>query len=175
MPCGVSDFTFVCPFTKYLKSYRTINLILFANFPYGAGKKPFDFENNRSGVRMSAFVRKFRPNNNRQENWDAIAAKRWEIDMWLLLGTNRKSYVGSPTVPLDLISSDLEGQVLVHSNFEGLYDISERSRVRPYVTIKHLQETVYGCSTGKWHSRIWPWVTLKGQSQGHSDFEVFVS
>ncbi len=24
----------------------------------------------------------------------------------------------------------------------------------------------------QWHHHLWPWVTLKGQSQGHSDFEA---
>ena len=25
----------------------------------------------------------------------------------------------------------------------------------------------------QWHYHIWPWVTLKGQIQGHSDLEAF--
>ncbi len=40
--------------------------------------------------------------------------------MWLLLDTNRKSYMGSPTAPLDLTLSDLEGQTQGHSHLERL-------------------------------------------------------
>ncbi len=41
--------------------------------------------------------------------------------MWLLLDTNRKSYVGSPTSPSDYARSDLEGQSEGHSDFNILY------------------------------------------------------
>ncbi len=41
----------------------------------------------------------------------SITVKSLEIDMRLLLSTNRKSYMGSPAAPLGLTFSDLEGQI----------------------------------------------------------------
>ncbi len=54
--------------------------------------------------------------------------------MSLLLDSNMKSNNGTPVAPLDLTLGDLEGQRQGHLDFEGFF--SERSPVRPYVTIK---------------------------------------
>ncbi len=50
-----------------------------------------------------------------------ITGKWQEIDMWLLLDTNKKSYIGSSTAPLDLT---LKSQILGQSDFE---DISHKA------------------------------------------------
>ncbi len=41
--------------------------------------------------------------------------------MWLLLDTNRKSYMRTVTAPLDLTLSDLENSKSRSLMFEGLY------------------------------------------------------
>ncbi len=51
------------------------------------------------------------------------------IDPLLLLTINRKPLMPLPMAPLNLALSDLESQ--------GHLRFSRRSRVRPYVTIKH--------------------------------------
>ncbi len=38
----------------------------------------------------------------------AITPERFKIDMYLLLDTNRKLYMGNPTAPLDVTLSNLE-------------------------------------------------------------------
>ncbi len=45
--------------------------------------------------------------------------------MWLLLDINRKSYMGSPTAPLDLTLSNIERPIPSYSGFEALYVAKE--------------------------------------------------
>ncbi len=54
-----------------------------------------------------------------------MTLKRLVIDRQLPLDTNRKSYVGTPTAPLDLTLCHLESQIHGHSNFEALYLIKQ--------------------------------------------------
>ncbi len=42
----------VCLFAKYLKKYEPINFIFGGGLPSDPGRKPFDFEKNRPGVRV---------------------------------------------------------------------------------------------------------------------------
>ncbi len=54
-------------------------------------------------------VSKFGPNDTMAENVSSAYNKKvWQIDMWLLLDTNRKSYVLSPTALLGLTLSGIE-------------------------------------------------------------------
>ena len=56
----------------------------------------------------------------------AITAKQSEIDMWLQLDIDMKSYIGSPMLPLDLTLSDLERPIFVgHPDFDALYLVKE--------------------------------------------------
>ena len=56
-----------------------------------------------------------------------ITPKRWELDMQSLLDTNRKSYMGSPTAPLNLTLSDLERSNSRSPRFGALYLVKEPS------------------------------------------------
>ncbi len=49
-------------------------------------------------------------------------------DMCLLLDTKRKSYMESPTAPLNLIFGDPEGQRQGHSDLEDVYVVKEQSK-----------------------------------------------
>ncbi len=55
--------------------------------------------------------------------------------MWLLLDTNRKSYMGSPTAPLDLAACGLE-KSNSYPDFEGLY-LKRAQLNTQYVIVKH--------------------------------------
>ncbi len=74
----------------------------------------------------------------------AITPKPWEID---------KSYMGSPTAPLDLTLSDLE-----RSNQISKPYILYGSLIRPYVTKTSIGNHIWGI---QWHRHIWHWVTLE--------------
>ncbi len=65
--------------------------------------------------------------------------------MWLLLDTNRKSYIGSLTAPLVFILSDLEkGQIQGHSDLKGFHVCLLKELSWPCVIVKHqdMQEKV---------------------------------
>ncbi len=51
----------------------------------------------------------------------------WEIEMWLLFDSDRKSYMRSPMVPLGLTWVALKGQILGHPGLEALYLVKEFS------------------------------------------------
>ncbi len=57
----------VCPFTKYLKKFKPINFIFGGGLPSDPGRKPFDFDKNRPGVRVGVCGGgvKFGPNDKR--------------------------------------------------------------------------------------------------------------
>ncbi len=53
------------------------------------------------------------------------------VQMWLLLDTNRESYMGSPSAPL-VVKSQIQG----HLDFEGLYLVKVAGVLGDYATIK---------------------------------------
>ncbi len=115
-------------------NFKPINCIFGASLPYDTGRrKPFDFEQNHPELRMVVEGPKFWPNDKRYEKFFRLAttATGWEIDMFFLLYTTRKSYMGSPAAPLDLILSDLESSVQGHSDFEAFYLIQRLCYIHP--------------------------------------------
>ncbi len=113
-------FVHLCSCPKIIEP---INFILVEAFPLTQEGNPLDFDKIPHRVKVGVGCPKFWSNNRRYNvNFrEAITAKQWEIGMWLVY-TNMKSYMGSPTAPLDFT---LKGQIQGHSNFEGLYLVKE--------------------------------------------------
>ncbi len=100
-----------------------------------------------------------------------ITTKQLDLDMWLLLDTNKKSYlyVGIPTAPLDLTLRHLERERESHSDFEAYTSYTSYvNLIRPYVAIKHQLEAISIPSASS-HLTL---MTFIGTIQGHSDCEV---
>ena len=74
-----------------------------------------------------------------------MSLKRLEIDMWLLLLINWKSYMESQTAPLDLTLSDLERSKSRSLRFQSY--ISKRSQVRPYMLLLTINKKPYMVSS----------------------------
>ncbi len=72
-----------------------------------------------------------------------IRSAKWsEIWAYVFLNISGKPYMASPMTLSHLTLSDLESQYQGHLDIKGLYlgkqpYISQRSRVRPHVTIRH--------------------------------------
>ncbi len=96
-------------------------------------------------------------------------AKRWEIWLlWLLLNTNRKSYVGSPAVPLNWILSMSDFERPTSSSL-GLWWVI----FRWFRFILLLTTDGALCLGVQWRHYIWLQATFKSQS--HSEFEAYIS
>ncbi len=96
---------------------------------------------------------KFGPNDKRHENIFrmTITPNRCELDMWLPLDTNRKSYMGSPTAPLHLTLSDLEWMVKVKVSQILKAYISQRSLVSPMLLLAINRKPYMGSVMTPWH------------------------
>ena len=81
---------------------------------------------------------KFGLNDKRQKkNFQVAITPKWcELDMQLLLYTNRKSYIGNPTAPLNLTLGDLERLNSRSPRFCSLI-FRKGTILGHYVTIKH--------------------------------------
>ncbi len=107
-------YVYVCHFAKYLWNFEMINFFFGGGLPsdpegVGWGVGALQKKSPR-GYGWVWEVWNFGPNNKRYEKvfQVPIITKRWEVDMWFLLDTIRKSYMGSPTAPLYLTLNNLE-------------------------------------------------------------------
>ncbi len=85
----------------------------------------------------------------------------------LQLDTTRKPYTGSPMTLSHLALSDLERSKSKWLRFPSIIS-RKSSRLRPNVTITHYRKAYIGSPLVRLHLNL---ETLKGQCQGHSDFE----
>ncbi len=64
----------------------------------------------------------------------------------------------------------LQSQIQGHSDFEALYLVKEQS-FKGHMLLLNINRKAY-MEESPMIYYIWPWVTLKCQIQGHSDFEA---
>ncbi len=111
----------VCVWTNSLKKFSTNQLhFWWVSLPSDSWKKWLYFEKYRPGLRVDQnfSITIY----DEMGHFQVLITGKWqEIDMWLLLDTNKKSYIGSSTAPLDLT---LKSQILGQSDFE---DISHKA------------------------------------------------
>ncbi len=130
------------------------------------------------------------PNKQKGDNLcAAITAKRWGINLCLLLYINRKSYIRSPMILTHVTLSNTEGQIQGHLGFEAvIFHIGPQlghklllnthrkpymgSSVAPsYLTLSDMERSKSGslrfqilmCTLGR--SRVRPYVTIKINSR----------
>ncbi len=89
--------------------------------------------------------------------------------MWLLLYTNMKSYMGSPTAPLDLFIEHIYTGWVSYNKYSPLApSLKIHSKIGKHDSTCINRYTRYRCM---YLLKIWPWVTLKGHNNGHSECE----
>ncbi len=98
---------------------------------------------------------------------DPISRKGAELGPMLLLTINRKPYRASLITSSLWTLSDLERSKSRSLRFQTL--ISHKGAEIGPMLLLSLGNPIWRV---QWHHQFWPWVTLKGQSQGQTDFKA---